>query len=648
MPSLQEQIGDLPQQPGVYMFRDQQGTVLYVGKAKNLRARVRNYFGADDRFNIPFLMNEAVSVEPFLTGNEKEALLLENELIKQHQPRYNIELKDDKHYLCLRVDPHSKYPRVEITRRMRSDKARYFGPYHSATAIRRTVRLINRHFQLRTCRDTVFKNRKRPCLQYEIKRCPAPCVLTIDELAYKQSVQDAIAFLEGKESDLLTRLKMRMLQAASGEDYERAAQVRDQIFAIEESLQKQRVMSADLEDRDVFGVAREGQRAVIQLLTVREGKLRGGRTFDLDDNELPTKELLEDALRSYYDKITAQPRQIPREVLLPFEIEGRAAFEEWLRERRGAAVDVLVPERGAKKKLVTLADNNAAHRLRTRVETDEAAQETLERLQRSLRLTNFPERIECYDISNTQGTEIVASQVVFENGVPAKSEYRLYKMRAAEGQDDFRSLQETLTRRLKRGLEEGELPSLIVIDGGIGQLNVARAVFTDLGVEGVDLCSIAKSRVLGDDQGFQGADAVEDKNPERSPERVFLPGQKNPIVLKPYASELLLLTHLRDEAHRFAITFHRKLRKNRGLESALDGVPGLGPKRKKAILRRFGSLKAFAAAAPEAFKDIAGVPEKVLVEAQRHVLAESAAPAPTKAQDQWEKLQTDLSEPSDN
>jgi excinuclease ABC subunit C len=267
-------------------------------------------------------------------------------------------------------------------------------------------------------------------------------------------------------------------------------------------------------------------------------------------------------------------------------------------------------------------------------------------LQRSLRLLNYPERIECYDISNTQGTEIVASQVVFENGVPARSEYRLYKMRSTESQDDFRSLQEVLTRRLKRGLEEGELPSLIMIDGGIGQLNVARAVFADLGVEGVDLCSLAKSRVLGEEQGFQGDDSVDDKG-ERSPERVFLPGQKNPIVLKPFASELLLLTHLRDEAHRFAITFHRKLRKNRGLKSALDSVAGLGPKRKKAILKHFGSIKAFLAAPHEALAAVAGVPEKVLREAQRHLAAQAPPASPAAAPNTWEALQTELSEPDD-
>ncbi len=611
-------IASLPVDPGVYLFKDAAGVVIYVGKAKNLRARVRNYFGGDDRLNVPFLLREAASVDTLITTNEKEALLLENTLIKQHQPRYNIELKDDKHYLCLRIDPKQSFPRVEITRRMRDDGARYFGPYHSATQIRQTVRLINRHFQLRTCRDTVFKNRKRPCLQYEIKRCPAPCVLQVDTAGYAQSVQDAIAFLEGRESDLIPRLLARMRDAAAAEEFERAAQLRDQVSAIETSLQKQRVMSADLEDRDVWGLAREGASVVIQLLWVRDGKMRGGRTFDLDDSELPSGELLEDAVRQYYDATTDPPR----EVLLSEAIEGMDAFAEWLRDRRHAAVTLAVPERGPKRRLIEIACKNAAHRLRTRVETDEAAQQTLERLQRALRLQNFPERIECYDISNTQGGQIVGSQVVFEDGLPARGEYRLYKLRTADGQDDFQSLREVLTRRLRRGLEEGELPSLIVIDGGIGQLNVARAVFSDLGIEGVDLASLAKSRVLDDGVGFQGEEGTEAsaegaEEIARSPERVFLPGQKNPIVLKPYASELLLLTHLRDEAHRFAIGFHRKLRKKRGLESALDEVSGLGPKRRKALLRHFGSVKAFVAAPAESLRGIPGVPERVALAAQR-------------------------------
>ncbi len=600
---LRAQLEALPSSPGVYQFKNAAGEIIYVGKAKSLRSRVGNYFGVGDgRTQVPFLMREAHAVEVLLTSNEKEALLLENQLIKQHQPRYNVELKDDKNYLCLRIDQKQKYPRVEITRRLRSDGARYFGPYHSASMIRQTVRLLNRHFLLRTCRDTVFKNRKRPCLQYEIKRCPGPCVLPVDAGEYGEHVKDAVAFLEGRHAELVARLKSRMQTAANAESFEQAAEIRDQLGAVEASLQKQRVMQRDLEDRDVFGIVRQGDRVAVQLLLVRDGNVRGGRTFDLDHAELELPELLEDSLRNYYDKIT----ELPREVLLPMTIEGQEAFEQWLRERRGAAVDVLVPERGDKKKLVELAMRNAQHRLKTRVETTEAAQQTLERLQRSLRLQNFPERIECYDISNTQGGQIVGSQVVFEEGVPAKGEYRLFKMRHEKGQDDFASMHEMLTRRLKRGLEEGEMPSLIVIDGGIGQLNVARAVFMELGVEGVDLCALAKSRALEEGQGFSGEAAIEksakwdalfagedliDDAPaeevleestapdvqKRSPERVFLPGKKNPIVLKPYAQELLLLTHLRDEAHRFAITFHRKLRKNRVWRACSTSCPVSDP-----------------------------------------------------------------------
>ena len=717
---LRQQLEHIPPEPGVYVFKNAAGEAIYVGKAKSLRARVRSYFGegGDGRQQVPFLMALANSVEVFLTSNEKEALLLENQMIKEFQPSYNVKLKDDKNYLCLRIDTKQKFPRVEITRRMRSDGARYFGPYHSASSIRQTVRLLNRHFVLRTCRDTVFKNRKRPCLQYEIKRCPGPCVFPVDPLEYAEHVRDAISFLEGRTSELIKRLGERMQLAVVNEEFEQAALHRDQLQAVQSSLEKQKIMTADLEDRDVFGIARQGERVVIQLLWVRNGNVRGGRTFDLDHAELELPELLEDAVRSYYDSVS----ELPREVLLPVAIEGQEALEQWLRERRDAAVSVLVPERGTKHKLVAMATKNAELRLRTRVETTEAAQQTLERLQRSLRLQNYPERIECYDISNTQGGQIVGSQVVFEDGVPAKGEYRLYKIKLSNSQDDFRSMHEVLTRRLKRGLEEGELPSLIVIDGGIGQLNVARAVFMELGIEGVDLCALAKSRSLEEGQGYSGQDSAEKEKkwelllggltPEdsgaakvvtlaslasppkyshgvdvfspaaleredsvrdgsdaqlqqttaaalspaalrvalapldtpafaetregakegpssraastpqpRSPERVFLPGQKNPIVLKPYAQELLLLTHLRDEAHRFAITFHRKLRKKKGLSSALDTVAGLGPKRKRALLRHFGSLKAFLEAPPEALEHILGLPAVLLARAQSELRA---------------------------
>jgi excinuclease ABC subunit C len=647
---LRQQLEHIPPEPGVYVFKNAAGEAIYVGKAKSLRARVRSYFGVggDGRQQVPFLMALANSVEVFLTGNEKEALLLENQLIKEFQPSYNVKLKDDKNYLCLRIDTKQKFPRVEITRRMRHDGARYFGPYHSASSIRQTVRLLNRHFVLRTCRDTVFKNRKRPCLQYEIKRCPGPCVFPVEPSEYAEHVHDAMAFLEGRTTELMQRLGQRMHDAAAREEFEQAALHRDQLQAVQSSLEKQRVMAADLEDRDIFGIAREGERVVIQLLWVRSGNMRGGRTFDLDHAELELPELLEDAVRSYYDSVS----ELPREVLLPVPIEGQDALEQWLRERKAGAVTVLVPERGAKHKLVAMATKNAELRLRTRVETTEAAHQTLERLQRSLRLHNFPERIECYDISNTQGGQIVGSQVVFEEGVPAKAEYRLYKIKLTDAQDDFRSMHEVLTRRLKRGLEEGELPSLIVIDGGIGQLNVARAVFMELGIEGVDLCALAKSRALEEGQGFSGQGSVDkakkweallggetagvpdtqDTVPDtmapaseqpRSPERVFLPGQKNPIVLKPYAQELLLLTHLRDEAHRFAITFHRKLRKKSGLASALDSVVGLGPKRKRALLRHFGSVKAFVEAAPAALNDVPGLPSALLARAQSDLRANS-------------------------
>jgi len=639
---LKAQVETLPLTPGVYLFRDAAGAVLYVGKAKNIRVRVRHYFGVDqdNRFLVPFLVEQASHIDYFITHNEKEALLLENTLIKQHQPRYNIELKDDKNYLCLRLDLKQPFPRVEMVRRKRPDGALYFGPFHSAIAIRQTVRLLNRHFQLRTCKDTVFKNRQRPCLQYEIKRCPGPCVFDVDHEDYRHHVNDAVAFLEGKASGLLGRLHQRMRVVADEEDFERAALYRDQINAIEQSLTKQRVNIEGKQDRDIFAMAREGHKLVLQLLYVREGQLRGGRTFDIDNAELPTSELLEDAVRSYYDQTT----ELPREVWLSETIEGINALEEWLRDRCGHAVDVLVPERGEKRRLIELAQNNALYRLRTRVDADDSALVTLEALQRALNLQNFPERIECYDISNTQGGQIVGSQVVFENGFPAKAEYRLYRMKAVPTQDDFLSLREMLTRRLKRGLEEGELPSLIVIDGGLGQLNIVRAVFDELGIEGVDLCSLAKSRVLEDDQNFAGAppkqenSTIEKNAIQRSPERIFLPGRKNPVILKPYATELHLLMHIRDEAHRFAIGYHRKLRTKRGLVSALDGIFGIGPKRKKALLQHFGSVKAFLEAPEETLKNIPGIPAHMAQTVRMQLLAQTPPPAPSPPKTAFDAL----------
>ena len=731
-------LDQLPTSPGVYLMKDRAGEVVYVGKAVNLRSRVRSYFtrGGDERAFIPLLEGLLGDIETILVTSEKEALLLENELIKQHRPRFNVMLRDDKSFICLRLSSTHPYPRLEVVRAgsvkkeeraspatggarrggasreeraspatggvrrggaskeeraspatggvrrggasreeraspatggarrggASKDGARYFGPYSSAGAIRETLRVVNRHFQLRTCSDHVLDNRSRPCLQYQIHRCPAPCVFDIPSAEYKKSVDEVALFLEGKGAELKNALSTRMRDAAGNERFEEAARVRDQLHALDRSLEKQRVSSADdVLDQDVLGVYREGAILEVQILFVRGGRLLGGRPFSFNKQEFPTGEILRSFLDQYYSGAF-----VPKEVLLPEPLgapEEAEAIETWLSEQKGERVRLLVPERGDKRRLVEMAAENAKQRFEERQRNKANAEQTLERLQKKLRLEKLPRRIECYDISNISGTITVASQVAFTDGEPDKARYRHYKVKTVEGSNDFASMLEVLTRRLTRGVESGDLPDLLLIDGGKGQLNVAREAVRLTGAQ-VELAAIAKSRVIEDEalfaerQGFavseawaegegarapagedatgvqtvqqvqdvpnvQNVQTVQPAAPEadgrsrvkgrwkkasieRSPERVFLPGQKNPVVLRQNTSELFLLQRLRDEAHRFAITFHRKLRNKKSLRSVLEDVPGVGGKRKRALLRAFGSLKKVREASAAQIAEVGG------------------------------------------
>lgn len=630
--ALQDQLKLLPLEPGVYLFKDDSGAILYVGKAKSLRLRVRSYFnGHDGRMQIPFLLKRARSLDIMITGNEKEALILENTLIKQYRPRYNIDLKDDKSPLLVRVDMRQKFPRIELTRKLKQDGARYFGPFHSARAVRETVRVLNRHFKLRTCNDRIFHNRSRPCLQYEIKRCPGPCVLSIDEAAYLESASDVVAFFEGRQDELVKRIEARMITAAEAEAFEQAALYRDQMRALSETLIKQQAVDMVLSERDVFGYARESEVIVIALMRIREGKISSTHTFTVQHSELATEEVIEDAVRAYYGHHTAS-----KEVLLPIAIESQEALADWLQDQMEArvrqAVHVHAPQRGAKARLIEIANKNAFHHLQEQLAAQQLREDTLEQLQRSLRLSKLPRRIECFDISHFQGSEIVASQVTFIDGRPAKQDYRRYTLKSLVQQDDFAAMHEVILRRVKRGMEEGELPDLIVVDGGIGQLNAARSALQDLGMEAIEICALAKSRILDDGtlrRRFpKAAESASFKaHDNASPERIFLPGQKNPLILKPYASALKLLTYLRDEAHRFAITHQQKRQKGRSLSSQLSLVAGLGVLRQKRLLGHFGSLKALSEAAPDDLRKIPGVPFKIALRAQLQV--RQRGPQPT-------------------
>ena len=615
---LEAKLDSLPTEPGVYLMKDRRGDIIYVGKAVNLRNRVRSYFTStgDTRAFVALLDQFLGDIETVLVHNEKEALLLENELIKKHKPRFNVLLKDDKQYISLRLDRTQAYPRLEVVRKYQKDGARYFGPYSSASSIRETLRIINRFFHLRTCTDHVLANRKRPCLLHQIGRCPAPCVYPVPEHEYRKSVDEVILFLEGKAGELVEGLRSRMKQAASELKFEEAARIRDQLLAIERSLERQKVATTDFKDQDVFASHREGDRLLVYVLYVRQGRLNGGMAFPLGSQEFPDEELLPSFVNLYYD----QGNFVPEEVLLPLDIEEREGLEALLTERKGDKVRVMVPKRGEKRDLVEMAQKNAEQAVLERRRTKDETEVVLRRLQERLHLRNLPRRMECFDISHFQGASIVASQVAATDGEIDKSRYRRYRIKSLEKQDDFASMHEVITRRLKRGQEEGDLPDLLVIDGGKGQLASALAAAKDLGVEGVDIISLAKSRDL----------EVHDRDEEsaRSPERVFIPHRKDPIVLRQNSAELYLLARLRDEAHRFAITFQQKSMRKGNFHSVLEDIPGVGDARKKMLLRHFGSLKRVREAGIEELAEVLGptVAERVHSALHGHPEEESEDP----------------------
>lgn len=591
--SLERTLEALPTRPGVYLLKEKGGAVLYVGKAKSLRARVLSYFrGGDGRYQIEFLVRRVADVECLVTRNEKEALILENNLIKQYKPRYNVRLKDDKSYVSVKITSRDEWPRVLVTRKITKDGSRYFGPFHSASAVRDTIDVIRKVFPLRTCSDAVFRNRSRPCLEYQIKRCLAPCVLDVDRQEYEQHLRSASLLLDGRDSQLTRLLRDRMQAASDGLRFEEAARLRDQIRAIEKTGERQQVLEHAGGDQDVFGLYREGGFIEIQVLLVRAGRLSANQSFGFNDWEFPDDEVLGAVLNQFYQG----DRAVPREVLLPTSLEDQAARTELLRERRDAAVDILVPQRGAKRKLIELATENARQAFFERRDAQERLARTADELRRRLHLRSAPKRLECVDISTFQGGETVGSVVAFDEGRPDTSRFRRYRIRTVEGTDDFGSLREMLTRRLSAGLRRDDLPDLLVIDGGRGQLAVAMDVCRELGVDGLDVVGLAKARAIRD---------VRSSEVTHTEERVFLPGRVNPVVLARNSNALFLLQQVRDEAHRFAITYHKKLRDRARLRSPLDEIPGVGATRRKALLKHFGSLTRVRAASVD---EVAAVP----------------------------------------
>lgn len=586
-----------PTASGVYIMKGEQGTVFYVGKAKNLRSRLRSYFSehGDNRPQIRFLLKRVSDIETIVTDTEKEALILENTLIKKHRPRYNINLRDDKTYLSLRLDPREEFPMLQLVRRVRRDGALYFGPYASSTAVRATLKEIYRIFPLRRHPFETCRRRTRPCLYYQIGQCSGPCHGKISAADYRRLVDGALALLGGRETEIVAALRRQMTAAAERMAFEEAARLRDQVRAIEQTVERQKVVESGGGDQDVIGLHREGGEVEIAILFVREGKVVDRRSYNLEWR-LDEEELLSTFLQRFYGREVC----IPDRVLLPFLPEGSEVLADWLSELRGKKVQVMAPQRGSRRELVALAGRNAEESFRERGSRREARQGVLEEIVTRLQLGRFPHRIECFDISNVQGRFSVGSMAVLTDGEPDKAAYRHFRIRSVEGSDDYASLYEVLRRRLERGLREDLLPDFILMDGGKGQLTVVCTVLEELGLTGrIDVAGIAKSRVMANVRG---------KVVERSEERFFLPGRKNSVNLRQGSPALFMLERLRDEAHRFAITHHRKLRRSSTLGSVLEEIAGVGEKRRKALLKYFGSLKAIQAASLDELRAMPGLP----------------------------------------
>jgi excinuclease ABC subunit C len=645
---IAERIRGLPTEPGCYLMKDRAGVIFYVGKAIDLRSRVRSYFsGSDTRAFVDWLDDLLFELDIIVVRNEKEALLLERTLVRQHQPRFNVQLRDDKNFIHLRLatKPRTsptdarrhRYPRVEVVRGPRDEHpgVRLFGPYHSATAARATLRVLNRHFQLRTCRDAVIDNRARPCLQFQIGRCPAPCVYEVPH--YPDALHDAALFLSGRRSELADRLRARMIEAADKEEFEVAARLRDQLDAVGVALDDQAVNDVEgRKNQDIWGVDRKGALLVLARVVVRAGRVQGVETYDFDRAEFPTEELVASWLGQLYDDVDVE--SIPDEILLALPLgDAGAGLADVVSERRGRKVDLRTPQRGLGGKLVEIAAKNATTTMNDKLRKLEVRETGLRALQERLGLSSLPRVIECFDISLFQGTDAVASQVCFVDGAPDKARYRKMNIRTVSGTDDFAMQYEAIARRLRRGVQAGDLPDLIIVDGGKGQLNVAIAACRDCGVHidnavgaapapagapHVALASVAKARSFTtggagrngkkgrarpqtpreEALGVDGEDEL-----QASPERLFLPGAKDPLVLRPHTADRFLVEQLRDEAHRFAITSHRGKRKKRTLRSVLDEITGVGPTKRKALLAAFGSAQGVADADVDAIAAVKGI-----------------------------------------
>jgi excinuclease ABC subunit C len=585
-----EQLKALPAKPGVYLFKDKEGKVIYVGKAANLSNRVKSYFGAPSSLSnkVQRLVAKIQDFELVVTNSEQEALILECNMIKKYTPRYNVHLKDSKTFPYLKIDINEDWPGVHITRRVQKDGARYFGPFASAGSVRKTLRLIKKIFPFRSCRKRIEGKDKRPCLDYYIHRCLGPCIGAVEKQEYHDVINQVILFLQGKQELILRELNTKMKAAAQQFQFERAALLRDQIKAIEEVIEGQKIAITLQGEKDIIGLAQNEKQAYVQLFSIRNNKLIGQDHFIMEGirGDSPGQ-IMTSFVKQYY----ASASYIPPLILLQHPVDEPAVLSKWLEQQRGSRVEIQVPQRGAKKKLVDTATENAARGLELAQAKEmkvEVISSGLRELKNRLRLPKMPRRIECYDVSNIQGALAVGSMVVLEKGWPNTAHYRRFRIKTVVGSDDYAMIQETLRRRFKRGLTgEGTwaiIPDLVLIDGGKGQLNAALEVRRELGLDSVPIASLAKEN-----------------------EEVFIAGDPQPVHIAKDSPALHILQRARDEAHRFAISYHRRLRHKEGISSALDNIPGIGQRRKKALLRKFGSIEAIKESSLEELSQTEGI-----------------------------------------
>lgn len=575
--ALKAKLDLLPDKAGIYFFKNENGEIIYIGKARSLRDRVRSYFLPTSDFKVSNIISETADIDFILTGSEREAAFLENNFVQRYQPKFNLRLKDDKSFPYLKLTAAEKFPSVSLTRKVEPDGAKYFGPFSPASQARKTIHLLNKYFGIRACEESIPGKRPRPCLEYDLKLCSAPCVEYSRETEYRVKVNNALLFLEGKTERLLKILRQRMNEAAERQDFEQAAHWRDLIRTIEHIKERPKVISVSLENIDIFGLAREKDKVYLYVFFMRRGKVSEAEEMVLREKEdMPAEEVLSHILKNFYEK----GEDIPDKIFLPILPSSDRELRDWLSAHTGKKVRVSVPQKGKDKKLIELANRNAEILLKKKREE----LPSLEELARIIGLEAPPLRIEGFDISNTGGDESVGSLVVFEKGRPKKDEYRKYRIKTVAGPNDIASLQEVVHRRYSRILEEGQkLPDLVLVDGGKGQLHAAETALRSMGLGDVPLVSLAKKEEI-----------------------IFTRGEKEGIRLDRTSPALKLLQFIRDEAHRFAISFHRQRREKKSFASELSGIPGLGENRRKALLSRYRSLEQIKRAPLEELAAIVG------------------------------------------